>query len=202
MSSSLLIGSFKNKADKMRKEQDYKKLLRLQARLNKQSEQMIKMPVSLPPSTTIEQEVEMDINQMRNSILSRISSILGDSGAKRFVYRYLQASGELDYFFDNMDDFIKILRYDRPLNASYLFNIYTRWKQRRELQKDQMTGMGYGSLQPTIQTEVDRMGHDARQRVLNSGLTPTQMYRYIAEVEDAITQLDMGRLIKIAGGRL
>lgn len=202
MSSSLLVGSFKSKADKMRKEQDYKKLLRLQAKLNKRSEQIIKSEVNLPTPPTIEEQVEMDVNQLRSAIITRLTGIIGDSGAKRFVYRYLQASGELESFFDNMDDFIKILRYDRPLNASYLFNIYTRWKQRRQLQLDQMTGMGYASLQPTIQTEVDRMGHDARQRVLNSGLTPSQMYRYINEVEDAMTQLDMGRLIKIAGGRL
>lgn len=203
MSSSLLIGSFKSKSDKMKKEQDYKKLLRLQAKLNRISEEKIKTEVVVPSPPTIEQQVEMDMNKIRDVIITRLTGILGDSGAQRFVYRYLQGSSELEYFFDNMDDFIKILRYDRPLNASYLYNIFTRWKQRRQVQDDQVLGSGgYVSLSPTIRTEMDRMGYDAYQHVFMSGLSPTQMYRYIAEIEDAMVKFDMERLVKIAGGRL
>lgn len=202
MSSSSSIGSFKSKADMLRKEADYRKYLRLQAKLNSNAERAAQVVTPIPLPIDMETEVQMDINQMRNAVVLRITPLLGQTGAQNFVYRYIYAKDDLMLFHSLMEEFLKIVQTDRPLNSNYLFNIYTRWLQRRKAKQDSITGEGYGSLSPTIQTEMDRMGYDVRDYVLNSGLSPIQMAKYVKMTEDAMRAYEYDTLSKIVGGRL
>ena len=210
MSASVGIGSFKSKADKERKESDYRKYLRLQARLNKQAEQVVNIPIPLPETTIITQEVERDLNKTRESILNALRPYLGQSGALRFIYRYISSPADLDTFSTNMAEFLPYVRVDpaRPLTPAYLFSIYSRWLQRKRAREDKqnatapLSGGGYGTLDPTLQTEVDRMGHEAHRRVLNSVFSPSQMLKYSMATEEAMKQHDLDTLAKIAGGCL
>lgn len=201
MSVSLAVGQVKSKADLLRKELDYRKYLRLQAKLNKEAEKVPQMPILPPLPLDIPTEKEMDVNVMRNQIKNRLIPILGDKETGLFLGRYLRASDDLRVFYNLMDEFIPILRFDRPLNANYLFNIYTRWLQRRKASTE-VSGGGYASLSPTIQTEVDRMGYGIKDYILQTGLSPSETLKYIQKTEDAMRAFDYATLEKMAGGRL
>lgn len=250
MSSSTVIGSFKSKTDKLRKETDLKKLLKLNAKLNTQAEQAIKQNIGIVPTTaTITQRVETDINRMRDEVIRRLSGSLGENQAKQFALRYILSPNDLVAFYYDMDYFLKQLQPDRPLTASYFYNEYVRWKRLSnidatydriynfitegdytaqeekdlkkklkeafkkaekdrdptplmDLQKNFLSGAGICTLDPTIQTEVSRLAHVGKTRVLESGLTPSLQSKYIRQLEDAMHTFDMGTIKKIAGGRL
>lgn len=194
MSVSLAVGNLKSKADLLRKEMDYRKLLRLQARLNAAAEKVAQLPVEPPISLEAPTEKEQDLNETRLQVINRFTPILGDKETKVLLGRYFRAPSDLRLFHSLMDEFIPILRYDRPLNANYLFNIYTRWVQRKKAQME-----GSGSLQPTIQTEMDRLGNGIKGIILNSGLSPTDTLRYVRQTEDAMRAFDVATLEKMAG---
>lgn len=205
MSVSLAVGKVKSKADLLRKELDYRKLLRLQSRLNADAEKVSQLPVQQPLPLDIPTETNINLNMMISQVRKRLLSILNEKEANTFLYRYVRAKDDLAQFYKYMDEFIPIVRYDpdRPLNANYLFNIYTRWLQRKKIV---MEGSGYGpgyySLDPTIQTEMDRIGQGIKGVILNSGLSPTETLRYVQQTEDAMRAFDYMTIKKIAGGRL
>ena len=194
MSVSLAVGNLKSKADLLRKEMDYRKLLRLQAKLNANAERVAQLPIEQPIPLDIPTEKEQDTNALRFQIINRFTPILGDKETKVLLGRYFRAPSDLRLFHGFMDEFIPILRYDKPLNANYLFNIWTRWVQRKKAHME-----GSGSLQPTIQTEMDRMGHGIKGVILNSGLSPTDTLRYVRQTEDAMRAFDVATLEKMAG---
>lgn len=200
MSVSLAVGQVKSKADLLRKESDYRKYLRLQAKLNTDAEKVPQMPILPPLSLDVPTEREMDVNAMRFQIKNRLIPIMGEKETNLFLSRYLRASDDLKVFFNLMAEFIPVLRFDRPLNANYLFNIYTRWLQRRKA-KTEVSGSGYSSLDPTIQTEMDRMGQGIKGVILNSGLSPSDTLRYVQQTEDAMRSFNYATLEKMAGGR-
>jgi len=207
MSASVGIGSFKSKADKERKESDYRKYLRLQAKLNQQAEQVVRIPLPLPETTAIAAEVERDLNKTREMVLNALRPYLGQPGALRFIYRYIAAPRDLDTFYSNMDEFLRYVRVDpgRPLTPPYLYSIYSRWLSRKKSAEEstpEVSGSGFGTLNPTLQTEVDWMGHEARRRVQNSMLPPSLVSKYTLATEEAMRKHDLMTLTKIAGGRL
>lgn len=202
MSSSVGIGSFKSKRDYQRQLSDSMKLLRLQIQLNKNAELASQRNVIIPEPMTIQTQIEQETTNQQQQIIQVLSSrFFTLNQAQRFVYQFLSTKDSLVEFFSYMEEFLPYVKVtDKPMTPAYLNNIWKRWISRKKVEQDQtIQGSGMTTLYPTIQTEVERMGHDARIRVLNSGLSPVQMRKYLEMVEDAISQFDMNTLLRIAG---
>lgn len=202
MSSSAGIGSFKNKRDYQRQLSDAMKLLKLQIKLNKNAELASQRNVFLPPPVTVQTEVQREQTNTQQQIVQVLTSrFFTPTQAQRFVYQFLSLPTDLEEFATYMTEFLPYVKIqDKPMTPAYLNNIWKRWISRKKVEQDKaVEGAGMTTLYPTIQTEMERMGHDARVRVLNSGLRPMEMRKYLDMVEDAISQFDMHTLLRISG---
>lgn len=203
MSVSLAVGQVKSQADLIRKEMDYRKYLQLQARLNSNAEKAAQLPIEPPLLLATKTDDGMEVNAIRGKVQERLTSLIGEKEAEMFLGRYMLDQADLQMFSSVYDEFYPVILRDRPVNANYLYNVYNRWLKLRKAKKDTMSGGAMNaSLDPTIQTEMNRVGEGIKGVILNSGLSPMDTLKYVKQVENAMRMFDYATLEKMAGKKL
>lgn len=195
MSVPFLVGGIKSKADYDRKVDDYKRLLRLRARLNTIGEkgsnlgdQIYKGEVIQPPMPFIsEEEISADVNTQRGLAIDSVEDYMVSRGdAVNFVNKFLTNLISLQEFNSFFNEF------SSGLSGNYTpFQMNVAWEK---FKKQYYAGTSDIASLSDLQEEIDQLSLDILGAVEGD---PVEFAKFQKVVQDASRRYDVNTLRKI-----